>query len=104
MRVGSRESGVAGNTIPETVLKFFPYSPFPIPYSQLLCIFNAQQLTRFGITSAIYKMQEAFILWVIYRTSYYKLQVIHGDNRNLRDYVTDFVLWLWLWRRGTIRD
>jgi hypothetical protein len=35
---------VAGNIIPETVLRFFPYSPFPIPYSPLLCIFNAQQL------------------------------------------------------------
>ena len=46
MRVGSRESGVGvdGNIIPETVLRFFPYSPFPIPYSRLLCIFNAQQL------------------------------------------------------------
>jgi hypothetical protein len=38
------EYGVAGNIIPETVLRFFPYSPFPIPYSQLLCIKNAQQL------------------------------------------------------------
>ncbi|HEY9797778.1 MAG TPA: hypothetical protein V6D30_19250 [Leptolyngbyaceae cyanobacterium] len=45
---------MAGNIIPETVLRFFPYSLFPIPvrltltaeaYSQLLYIFNAQQLS-----------------------------------------------------------